>query len=513
MKGVSANRTSATPSLADSILLMLAITIAQRAIGLVRGAMFCRLLPPDQLGLWDVAQGFLIFAAPFVSYSIAGTFTRFLSAAEKEGRTLSFLAGAAALVVGLTGSCCIGMALAPSWCALAIYGDRQFSSAMAHLAVALASVTVFNFCTEALVGLRAYRAASFLQFFNAAFFAAIALYWLCGDPAAENVIDAYGVACALSVGVALFQLTRRLARREHTAAAIQEQAPSRLWPRVIRFAGWIWLSNGLSNLFDLVDRYMLLHLGGNGSGSVLADVGQYHASRLAPLLLVNLATLVAQAVTAHVSSLWESGRREQAMRELNTSIKLAAVVLTALAGCAQIVSPWVFGVALGGKYALGQAMFPATLMYSIWSGMAFMAAIHLWCAERMALVTACTVCGLLVNLAISALLAPLWGLSGVVLATCTANAVVLMLVFLVIRKMGGHLHVSLLFLSLILPVACLAGGWFVLGVTAALFGLPACRNWILTISERQELYNWIAAALEKTPVNRWMWLRRRTTPA
>ena len=48
--------------------------MAQRVIGFVRAILFCRWLDPDQLGLWDMAWGFLMLAAPLAVLSLPGTF-------------------------------------------------------------------------------------------------------------------------------------------------------------------------------------------------------------------------------------------------------------------------------------------------------------------------------------------------------------------------------------------------------------------------------------------------------
>ena len=56
----------AADTLADSVLILLAMTAVQRLVGFVRAVMFCRWLSPDQLGLWDMAFSFLLVAAPVV---------------------------------------------------------------------------------------------------------------------------------------------------------------------------------------------------------------------------------------------------------------------------------------------------------------------------------------------------------------------------------------------------------------------------------------------------------------
>ncbi len=61
-------------TLAQSVTLLLAITVVQRAIGFARGVLLCRWLDPDELGQWDLALGFLMLAAPVAVLGLPGSF-------------------------------------------------------------------------------------------------------------------------------------------------------------------------------------------------------------------------------------------------------------------------------------------------------------------------------------------------------------------------------------------------------------------------------------------------------
>ncbi|MGE0609479.1 MAG: hypothetical protein AB7O62_20475, partial [Pirellulales bacterium] len=44
-----------TETLAQGVLLMLGLVVAQRAVGFVRTVLFCRWMDPIALGEWDIA--------------------------------------------------------------------------------------------------------------------------------------------------------------------------------------------------------------------------------------------------------------------------------------------------------------------------------------------------------------------------------------------------------------------------------------------------------------------------
>ena len=67
--------------------------------------------------------------------------------------------------------------------------------------------------------------------------------------------------------------------------------------------------NLLWNLFDVVDRYMIIHLLPPAIGDALTEVGNYRSSRVLPLLLSSITVMIAGALLPHLSHDWEAGRR------------------------------------------------------------------------------------------------------------------------------------------------------------------------------------------------------------
>ena len=87
-------------------------------------------------------------------------------------------------------------------------------------------------------------------------------------------------------------------------------------------------------------------------------MGNYHASRVVPTLLVSIAAMLAAMITPHLSHDWEAGRREQVAARLRLFVKLFG--LATLAGIVAVAAaaPLLFNVALRGKFA-GRADRPA----------------------------------------------------------------------------------------------------------------------------------------------------------
>src|SRR5690606_33674978 len=78
-----------------------------------------------------------------------------------------------------------------------------------------------------------------------------------------------------------------------------------LWRWLAPFALWMWLNDLLVNLFDVADRYMILHFSQGSEGHALASVGQYHSSFVLGTLIITFGEMVAGIVLPYWSRDWE----------------------------------------------------------------------------------------------------------------------------------------------------------------------------------------------------------------
>src|SRR5690606_36656308 len=99
------------------------------------------------------------------------------------------------------------------------------------------------------------------------------------------------------------------------------------WTKLLRFAFFVWVTNLLTHLFAIVDRYMIVHCAGLTPSEALEQVGHYHSSRIIPLLMVSVADLLSGLVMPHLSHDWEAGRRENVSKRLNLTIKLTSICM------------------------------------------------------------------------------------------------------------------------------------------------------------------------------------------
>ena len=486
-------------TLADSVVILLSLTVFQKIVGFGRSVLFCRWLEPEQLGIWEMAFSFLMLSAPLAVLSLPGTFGRYAERYRLQGHLRNFLKRTAAFCALLALLATVAVWIARGWLSQQIFGTPEKTQLVALLAVCMLVLIVFNYFISLCTALRNIRLVSAMQVINVFAFAALGvgllLGWQCTVAAAVLAYTGAAMVAILPAAWWLRRVWRDLPTHDTATGG------GRMWKTLIPFAGWILLINLLTNLFEIADRYMIVHYASASAAESLAVVGNYHSSRVMPMLLVSVAMMLATVLTPHLSHDWEEGKREKVSARLNLFIKTMAFGLTFLAVALMVVAPLLFEVAFKGKFAGGLSVLPWTLTYCIWFSLIMVAQKYLWCAEKAGLAGAALGIGLVANIGLNLVLLPRMGLLGAVLATSVANLLALLLILAFNRMLGFHLHRGawvLLAAPLSLCLGPLVSSLVLLAIVLEVFN----SDRILSREEKQQLIDICWQYLERVAVLR-----------
>lgn len=469
-------------TLADSIVILLALTAVQRLVGLCRTVLFYRWLSPEAVGQWEMSFSFLMLAAPLAMLALPSSFGRYLEYYRLQGHLRTLVVRTAAVVVVMAASASALVYLGRTWFSQLIYGSADQTHLVVLLAGSLFIVIATHYLIELLTAMRYVRFLAVLQFSNSLAFALLGAALLLGLARdAGSVILAYAGACLLtSAGMAwwLRPTWRAL------APAADVLPPRTFWAKILPYVAWVSATSLMANLFDVADRYMIVHYSGAPAAEALAMVGQYSSSRVVPLLMISVALMLGSMITPHLSHDWEQGRRALVHTRLNLFMKLLAFALCGGAAAILVAAPVLFDWALSGKFDAGRGVLPYTLTYCIWFGMTLVSQNYLLCAEKARLGSLALLVGLVVNVALNRILLPRYGLVGAVWATTVANAVALVLLSAFNRLLGFRLHRSTVAV-LAMPALLVVGPWAVFAAMAVLAALAVPTRWILSSEEKQ----------------------------
>ncbi len=422
-----------TDTLVASVVILLLVTVFQRSVGFGRGVLFCRWLSPETLGQWEMAYSFLLLAAPLAVLGVPGSFGRYAEHYRQRGHLRTFLRRTS-IWTAVCSFTAIGFILwfAPQFSQL-IFGYADCTDLITGICLCLAAIIFHHMLIALFTALRMVRVVSVMNFAQSLLFATVSLGLLWWMPDVSSMLIGYGVACLIASLGALAWTLPGFKQIEDNEGNL---AHNEFWMKLLRFAFFVWVSNLLSHLFGIVDRYMIVHYGGLSPAEAMQQVGYYHSSRLVPLLLVSFADLLSGLAMPHLSHDWEAGRRTEVSRRMNFMLKLTSLGMLAFGVCVLLFTPVLFHVVLQGKYDDGLAVLPWTLAGCVWYGLYAVAQNYLWCAEKVKLATLPLVAGLGVNVLLNLVLLPIWGLFGAVLATAIST-IVCLLVTLVLNRLAG----------------------------------------------------------------------------
>jgi O-antigen/teichoic acid export membrane protein len=368
-------------------------------------------------------------------------------------------------------------------------------------------VIAYNFLVELFTALRNIRLVSVMQLVNSVAFAMLALgmllSWQC---TAASVLVAYGGSCLIAVAWAGRNVVRtlRVPTGSIERARCSHQAfPSTVWTKIAPFAAWILLGNVVTNLFGVLDRYMIVHFSRMSPVEALEAVGNYQSSRVVPLLLVSIAGMLATMALPHLSHDWEAGRRDLVAARLRLFLKLLGFALFAAATAVLLAAPLLFHAAFRNKFPEGEAVLPLALVYCMWFGLSLVMQNYLLCAEKARLASVALFCGLLLNIPLNIMLLPRLGLEGAVLSTAAANALSLVIVCWFNRRLGFHLDDGAK-LVLALPMLVCLGPWVCVFALVAVAADAIWADRLLSAEEKRQLAEGAAQYAKRFGLDRWM---------
>lgn len=471
-------------TLLSSLVLVLVVNLLQRSIGFGRAVLFCRWLEPEQLGYWEMAFSFLLLAAPLAVLGLPGSFGRYLEKYRQQGSLQLFLRRTTTWTFVLASLTLALMFWRRSDMASLVFGDSQQQELVTWLIACLAVVILHHFLEAVFAGLRMFRVVSAMHFTQSMVFAAVSLSLLCWwRSSGLSILLGYGIACLVSVAGVLTWSALRLERSFEAKGSITHRE---FWPPLMQFAIWVWLTNLLSNVFGVIDRYMILHLGVFDAEQALVQVGNYHTSNLIPVLIISFANILVGAMTPHLSHDWEAGRKNSVSNRVNLTLKLASLAMVGGSVFSLVVGPALFDVAFGDKYAAGLAVMPWTLASCVWFSLLLVAQQYVWCAEKSHRACLPLSIGLLANVALNLLLLPTFGLLGAVAATGLSTLLGLLLQLLVNHRTGMRVHHGTL-LMMFAPILLVFGPAVAsIGISMLLL-LAIARGWVLTAGERRQM--------------------------
>lgn len=480
-------------SLFTGVAFMLAVNVIQRLVGLLRGIGFCKFLSEEQLGQWSLANSFLVFAIPFAILGLPGSFGKFVEHYRRRDQLGDYFWRV--LTVAMVGTMAVlaWIIFFPSHFNYCVFDGLNNYATTLWLAAAFLALIVFSIVYELAGSLRHVRVLSLMYFIQSVGFAVLGLPLIMRSGSWTSLIPAYTIACLLACipGIwCTWKHNRSEFKRTNTIVA------NSMWRQVIPFAASIWFMNALSNLIEVLDRYMLLHLCPLGAETASAWLGEYHCARILPTLMVSLGLVLSGLMLPFLSRDWEDENLSQIKATMRQMIQMVAIGYLAVGLGALLMAPLLFRFGLDGRYADAQSIMPIAMMHAVWVGMFLIGDNYLVCANRMKALNLVLICGIILNFGLNWYLIPSLGLVGAVIATALAGLTVLLLLFWQMARGGCPVGWGTWALC-VTPVSFVLGPTAVAGVLLAIVFIAGRTNWLLSQEDREQIDATLLPRLER----------------
>lgn len=499
--GVSKSQEFVSDSLATGVMFALVLTVVQRIVGFIRNIMFCKIMTAEQLGQWSMVYSFLLLLAPLAVLGLPGCFGRYVEHYRQKGQLGIFVGRITKISMACTLLLSATMLALPEMFSGMVFRDHTQVDVIYGMAFALVLVTATNFLTSLLESLRQVRIVTLMRFITGVSFAIIGtgLMVLWQNKTVGATVG-FGLACLLTTIPAFWYLARN---KKALSGDGQWLAHTDMWTRIAPFALWLWFSNILQNMFEISDRYMLIHWSVGTVEAAHNSVGQYHSGRVIPLLLLGIAAMLEGILLPYMTASVEEGKPEVARKQLNWTIKLVGISFTLCSMGILLFAPLLFNWILEGRYDGGLEVLPLTMAYCIWMSLGIVGQSYLWVAEKGKWVMAATGVALVINLALNAYLIPLIGLWGAVIATSIA-CFLFAAMFLELNRWLKCPTDTGVWLSALLPLVLVFPFWIMVPVVVGVGLLGLKSELVFTgeekakiASESVKVWDKISAALNR----------------
>lgn len=481
-------------SIATGLMFALVLTLGQRVIGFGRGILFCRLMTDQQLGQWSMVWSYLMLLAPLAVLGLPGCFGKYTEYFRQRGQFIPFVSRIAAINLASTLSLCAAIFAFPETFSWILFRQSSEVELVRWIAIALVFVTANNFLCSLLESLRQVRVVTLMRFATGVTFSVVAiglLYATSGDSSSATI--GYAVGCLIGAIPAVWILWKYRGTFSGTG---QPLGYSSMWKRIAPFAIWLWVSNLLNNLFEISDRYMLIHWSPSSAEIAQGSVGQYHSGRVVPLLMVGIASMMAALLLPYMSAAWEAGKKDEARRQLNWAVKLVSIWFTLGGSVILLMAPFLFEYVFQGRYNDGLAVLPLTLVYCIWYALHTLGQDYLWVAEKGKWATAATAMGLIVNVGLNLALIPLMGLWGAVIATATGNLLIVVVMFMLNHHFGCKTDRGV-WLAAFMPLILLTGTAVATIASLTLLAVCLTTELVFSVEEKADVMKIVRSKLAR----------------
>lgn len=487
------SRLLARDRVTTSVAVVLTLLIIQRAASAARGIVFARVMGTEQYGIYSLSFFLIPIVVIAASFGIPSAFGRLIPRYEHRGAVRWFLRKTYTVTITLGIVAAAAIMLAPGLFSNLLYGDPAHTKVITLAAVCVPLMLVFRNVSSTFLGLRLFRASSVFEFIQVAIYAVIGTVLVIILRSATSGIFSYAISFLLVIALFVPVLARYLGQREPLYRAVAEEG---FYRQTLRLCVWLMVIPILGQVFHYVDRLSIQRL------MLSSDQGIYSATVAIAQMLSAVGLAVNNVIYPHLSTTWEQGKREEALRNLDLAIRTTAVGLLILGLILVLAGDFVIGLLLGEAYTPGGKVLPYLVVFYLLSMSLWLFGVFSTLVEKTYVNAVGLVFALPVNVTLNLMLIPRMGILGAAVATMLSYFVMWLIVVAICRRLGFRARAKTLIISVAPFTLLLPAFWSGLAVSILAI-LSLATPLIFTADERAlaagEVLRFVRKARDKEP--------------
>ena len=464
--------------MATSIGLVLFLVLIDKVVSFARGIVFARLLGTTEYGIYTLGIFLVPILGTIASLGIPSAFMRYAPRYAMRGGLRSYLRKTYLLTVVLSVLLAGVVLVRPSFFSRLIYGNASHADVIIISAMSIPAFLLLRNLSSTFMGLKLFRAGRLAESGQVAIYGVAGIALVVVSRSAAMGILGFVISAFGAVVIFLPLLVRYARSVEPVPEAIVEPA---FYRRLLRFTVWFMVTPILTQIFQYVDRFSLQHLMNTSEQGIYSATANLSESVSA----VGLA--ICNVVYPHLSATWEMGQRGKALKDLDSALRITAIIVLVVGLVLVVFGKWFIMVLLGGEYVSGAGVLPFLVVFYLFTTLVWLFGAYPPLIEKTYVSAIAFSIAMPGNIILNLMLIPRLGMVGAAVATMVSYFLMWCIVVILCHRFGLPVTKRTV-ITCLLTFVLLMPPLLAIPAVGLILYICACKTWIISVEEREKVY-------------------------
>lgn len=435
----------------ESTIIMTVLSVLQKIIQVVRGAIFARVLGAASYGVFSLTLLLLPLLVTLAKLGLPSSFERYVPQYEKKGNLREFLRRSyymtfvASLV--LTFICLVFSGQISE----IVYSSKVYKNVIILCVLTILPYVFYENLLYSFNGLRIFKLGALFAFSQFLLFTLLSVPLLLYYRNVESAVFSNLISFILVVLIFGYILTN-YCLDESQGLKIREVG---FYKKIFHYSSWYIFGPIIASLSMYIDRWMLSRISG------LEITGVYAVASNFTGFIFIFGTTVGSVLLPNLSRIWEEDLKDKVMFLLNFVLKLNTILLLGYAIVIMFFKQPIISLLYGEAYINGVGILGILFIFWIFNSMFWIIKNYAGLIEKPYLPFIGSTVALVINVLLNYKLIPYYGMMGAALATVISYGIGLMIVFYFSYKYGMYIQMRTVVIC-IMPLVLILNNIFMI---------------------------------------------------